>query len=104
MDSYNTPNVTVFSDPHNEVLRAKIVTMICLFAISMVVGCLPMVISLKFDWFTKTSGPNMRSSNQAVLGLLAFGGGVLFATTFMHLLPEVDENIKALQGKGICFI
>ncbi|XP_059053278.1 zinc transporter ZIP1-like isoform X2 [Achroia grisella] len=34
------------------------------------------------------------------MGLLAFGGGVLFSTTFMHLLPEVDENIELLQEEG----
>lgn len=82
-----------------EALTAKIVTMVCLFAISMLVGCLPMLISLKYDWF-KPSDSDLRSTNQLVMGLLAFGGGVLFATTFMHLLPEVDENIELLQESG----
>ncbi|XP_013170726.1 PREDICTED: zinc transporter ZIP1-like [Papilio xuthus] len=82
------------------VLRAKIVTMVTLFGVSMLVGCVPMLISMKFNWFTKSTGPNMRSSNRLVIGLLSFGGGVLFATTFMHLLPEVDENIKLLQESG----
>ncbi|XP_021194279.2 zinc transporter ZIP3 [Helicoverpa armigera] len=86
-------------DVEAEALTAKIITMVCLFGISMVTGCLPMVISLKYDWF-KTSDSNLRSSNQLVMGLLAFGGGILFATTFMHLLPEVDENIEALQEAG----
>lgn len=88
-------------DDSSFVLRAKIITMVSLFAISMVVGCLPLLLSLKFDWFTATngSGSNMRSANRLVMGLLAFGGGVLFATTFMHLLPEVDENINILEGK-----
>lgn len=81
-----------------EALTAKIITMVCLFAISMVTGCLPLVISLKYDWFKTSGSSNLRSSNQLVMGLLAFGGGILFATTFMHLLPEVDENIEVLQG------
>lgn len=81
------------------VMTAKVVTMVCLFGVSMIVGCLPLLISLKFNWFTASSDPNLRSSNQLVMGLLAFGGGVLFATTFMHLLPEVDENIQLLQGE-----
>lgn len=89
----------VTTDDSSVVLRAKIITMVSLFAISMVVGCLPLLLSLKFDWFTKNKGTNMRSANRFVMGLLAFGGGVLFATTFMHLLPEVDENIKILEGK-----
>lgn len=86
-------------DDPSDVLTAKIITMVCLFAISMIVGVLPLLLSLKFDWFTKSTGSNVRSSNRLVMGLLAFGGGVLFATTFMHLLPEVDENILLLQGK-----
>lgn len=92
-------NATMLNDPQQDALHAKIVTMVCLFVVSMVFGCLPMLISLKWDWFTKNTGPDMRSTNKLVLGLLAFGGGVLFATTFMHLLPEIDENIHLLEGK-----
>ncbi|CAB3245917.1 unnamed protein product [Arctia plantaginis] len=84
--------------PTNDALTAKIITMVCLFSISMVVGCLPFLLSLKFNWF-KSDG-NLRNSNKVVMGLLSFGGGVLFATTFMHLLPEVDENIELLQESG----
>ncbi|KAJ2938774.1 hypothetical protein O0L34_g3395 [Tuta absoluta] len=84
----------------NTVLTAKVITMVILFTVSMLCGCLPLIISVKFDWFTKSAGPDMRTSNQFVLGLLAFGGGVLFATTFMHLLPEVDENVQLLQAAG----
>ncbi|CAH4036911.1 zinc transporter ZIP1-like [Pieris brassicae] len=81
-------------------LNAKIITMVCLFSVSMIVGCVPIFISMKFNWFTPKKDTNMRSSNSLVIGLLSFGGGVLFATTFMHLLPEVDENIKQLQEDG----
>ncbi|KAJ8713983.1 hypothetical protein PYW08_007603 [Mythimna loreyi] len=88
-----------FDEAMEEALRAKIITMVCLFAISMVTGCLPLLISLKFDWFKPTDG-NLRTSNRLVMGLLAFGGGILFATTFMHLLPEVDENIEELVESG----
>ena len=86
-------------DEQGNVLQAKIITMVCLFTISMIFGCAPMVVSYKYGWFTKSDGTNMRTSNKLIVGLLSFGGGVLFATTFMHLLPEVDENIKLLQGE-----
>lgn len=82
------------------VLQAKIITMVCLFTISMIFGCAPMAISYKYNWFTKSDGTNIRTSNKLIVGLLSFGGGVLFATTFMHLLPEVDENVKSLQESG----
>lgn len=32
--------------------------------------------------------------------LLGFGGGVLFATTFLHLIPEVTEGVNFLVKKG----
>lgn len=82
----------------SDALLAKIITMVCLFSISMLVGCLPLLISLKYDWFTK--GDDI-SSNRLVRSMLAFGGGVLFETSFMHLLPEVTDNIELLQGKGL---
>lgn len=90
-------SIITLDEALEEALTAKIITMVCLFGISMVVGCLPLLISLKYDWF-KASDSTMRSSNKLVMGLLAFGGGILFATTFMHLLPEVDDNIEVLQG------
>lgn len=100
-------NLNFTTDPAastGDALMAKIITMVCLFGISMIVGCVPLLLSLKYDWFTKSTDPNLRSSNQLVMGLLAFGGGVLFATTFMHLLPEVDDNIQLLQGEVHLFI
>ncbi|CAH0400465.1 unnamed protein product [Chilo suppressalis] len=84
-----------------EALTAKIITMSCLFAISMGVGLIPLLISLKFDWFSRKSDGEIRTNNRLVMGLLAFGGGVLFSTTFMHLLNEVDENIEILQEEGL---
>ncbi|CAK1553925.1 unnamed protein product [Leptosia nina] len=81
-------------------LNAKIITMTCLFSVSMIVGSLPSIISIKYKWFTPKEDTNMRTSNSLVVGLLSFGGGVLFATTFMHLLPEVDKNVKELQEQG----
>jgi len=32
--------------------------------------------------------------------LLGFGGGVLFSTTFLHLIPEVREGVEALVEDG----
>ncbi|XP_063831388.1 zinc transporter ZIP1-like [Ostrinia nubilalis] len=83
-----------------DALIAKVITMVTLFTLSMIVGLIPMAISLKFDWFTKAADGDLRTKNKLVMGLLAFGGGVLFSTTFMHLLHEVDENIAILQEDG----
>nr|CAD7205855.1 unnamed protein product [Timema douglasi] len=32
--------------------------------------------------------------------LLSFGGGALLSTTFLHLLPEVEEGVNRLQTNG----
>lgn len=32
--------------------------------------------------------------------LLGFGGGVLFSTTFLHLIPEVTEGVSHLVEAG----
>ncbi|XP_037963107.2 zinc transporter ZIP1 [Plutella xylostella] len=93
------PNATMPADAHSGALHAKIVTMLCLFIVSMLCGCLPLMISLRKDWFSRARG-DVRSAHRGVVALLAFGGGVLFATTFMHLLPEIADNVKLLQEAG----
>lgn len=39
-------------------------------------------------------------SSRLVGLLLGFGGGVLFCTTFLHMLPEVTENVNKLIEEG----
>lgn len=39
-------------------------------------------------------------STRLVSLLLGFGGGVLFCTTFLHLLPEVKEGVEHLTEDG----
>lgn len=39
-------------------------------------------------------------STRLVNLLLGFGGGVLFCTTFLHLLPEVKEGLEHLTAEG----
>lgn len=97
------PNATMPADAHSGALHAKIVTMLCLFIVSMLCGCLPLMISLRKDWFSRARG-DVRSAHRGVVALLAFGGGVLFATTFMHLLPEIADNVKLLQGESVCLL
>lgn len=42
----------------------------------------------------------MRRSMKVVSLLLGFGGGVLFSTTFLHLMPEVAEGVENLVEAG----
>ncbi|RWS23976.1 zinc transporter ZIP1-like protein [Leptotrombidium deliense] len=83
-------------------LATRLAALFTLFLMTALVGCLPVFI---FRYWTKRknsscldiSGHKQRNSKSAtsaiVLQLLMFfGGGVLLATCFVHLIPEVREN------------
>lgn len=70
---------------------AKGLTMAVLFLTSFTLGVLPIKLARWFHWES-----NARN-NTYVKMLLGFGGGVLFCTTFLHLLPEVSENFDDLN-------
>lgn len=74
---------------------AKIVAMCVLFSLSFLMGCIPLQLS---KWFKWEESPQ---NNKVVNFLLCIGGGVLMCTTFLHLLPEVDEQLTELQEDGI---
>ena len=75
----------------------KIITMVALFFISMGSGMIPLALSKCFNWSDPNRDPR---TNKIISSLLSFGGGALLATTLMHLLPEIDENISSLQKEG----
>ncbi|KAK1128805.1 hypothetical protein K0M31_019953 [Melipona bicolor] len=89
-------------DDHDEnmsnVLIAKGVTMVILCTVSITMGILPMQVAKQLKWNT-SSVENPRSTRLVSL-LLGFGGGVLFCTTFLHLLPEVKEGLEHLTAEG----
>lgn len=76
---------------------AKTITIVALFIISMASGMIPMLFSRWFNWRDPNKDPR---TNLLISSLLSFGGGALFCTTFMHLLPEIDETIADLQSGG----
>jgi len=85
------------------VLMAKIISGSALFLVSLIFGVVPFKLAQVFKWsepFDPDSKSNKKSS-RIVSALLCFGGGVLLATTFLHLLPDINEEIKQLQEKGI---
>lgn len=82
------------------VLLAKGVSMIVLFIASMICGTAPLVLAKKFNWISAEDATNLKSTNRVVMTLLSFGGGVLLSTTFMHLMPEIQENVEYLQRQG----
>lgn len=78
-----------------DLLLAKCTAMVCMFLATVVLGSLPYVLNHYFQWTKKNA--TMRTA-RLVQCLLHFGGGVLLATTLIHLLPEVQEVIEHLQG------
>lgn len=74
---------------------AKSVAMCVLFLASLTLGLLPLLLSRWFKWQT-----NPKNSIYVNL-LLCLGGGILLCTTFLHLLPEVTEQLSELQEDGV---
>lgn len=82
----------------NELLVAKATAMCVLFTASMLCGMIPFKLSQWFKWSaTLRSGSQTGYAGHIIAMLLAFGGGVLLCTTFLHMLPEVTENIDVLK-------
>jgi len=71
-----------------EAKTTKYITMVLLAGVSLILGFLPLKISKYFLNDEKIWKKTLTSV------LLCFGGGVLFATSFTHMLPEVRENIE----------
>ncbi|CAH2045483.1 unnamed protein product, partial [Iphiclides podalirius] len=82
------------------VVVAKGVSMVVLFCASMICGIAPLFLAKRFQWISADDAGNLKSKNRVVMSLLSFGGGVLLSTTFLHLLPEVQENVDYLQRIG----
>lgn len=96
--------VDIRHDDHDDdtegVVLAKGISMLVLFTASMICGLIPLVLSKKFHWISADEAGSLKSTNRVVMTLLSFGGGVLLSTTFLHLMPEVDENVHYLQDTG----
>ena len=74
-----------------EALAAKIISMVLLMVISLFFGFLPLKVGIHF----LNDGKLWKQTLTSVL--LCFGGGVLFATSFVHMLPEVCSFKYDLQ-------
>lgn len=72
-----------------EVEIAKIITMLLLGLVSIFLGFLPVKIG---KYFISENEHHWKGTLTSVL--LCFGGGVLFATSMIHMLPEVIFQYK----------
>ncbi|VEN55662.1 unnamed protein product [Callosobruchus maculatus] len=83
-------NGTEEDDTKGNIYVAKGTAMAILFLCSFCLGCLPIKLS---EWL-KWSEHAVAKENAYVKIFLGFGGGVLLCTTFLHLLPEVNESFE----------
>lgn len=79
-------------------LTAKVVSMCLLGAVSMAVGLLPLVFK-RFCGFG--TGQTSRRNQILLSALTCFGGGVILATCFTHMLPEVNLFLQNNIDKGV---
>lgn len=92
-------------DDHGDdegIVVAKVVSMIVLSLAAFMLGVLPIKLATWFGWKKRADG-NLHTSDKSDLILsllLCFGGGALLCTTFLHMLPEMRENIADLQAEG----
>jgi len=77
---------------------SKIISGSVLFFVSLIFGVVPFKLSQVFKW-SESLNPNNNQKRppRIVSTLLCFGGGVLLATTFLHLLPDINSEINHLQ-------
>lgn len=91
-------------DNHNsltnnyDLLIAKCTAMLVLFFASTLCGSLPFMLNRHFKWIDIDL--DARSATY-IKSLLYFGGGVLLCTTYIHLLPEVQQAVSNLVDCGV---
>ena len=67
-----------------EVTTSKILAMLLLGGVSIILGFIPLKLG---KWFKRSDGSPRHGT--IFSSLLCFGGGVLLATSLLHMLPEV---------------
>ena len=81
-----------------DLMTVKLVALSLLGGISLALGFVPLKFSSLVDFSTKSDHPGGVKSfwkRTITSVLLCFGGGVLMATSFVHMLPEVRESIES---------
>jgi solute carrier family 39 (zinc transporter), member 1/2/3 len=93
------------SSADSDVVIAKIISGVCLFVVSVICGVIPFRLAKVFKWvepLDQSGGENGdKKPNKTVNILLCFGGGVLLATTFLHLLPDINHTIAWLTEEEL---
>lgn len=83
-----------------EVLTVKIIAMVLLGAVSLLLGLVPMLFKRSLQK-EKTHHHKHSKTDYVISGLSCFGGGVVLATCFAHMLPEVREFLAKNVEAGL---
>lgn len=82
-----------------ETIVPKVCSILILPLTSAVAGMLPITLS---QYFYKNAESREGTTFDKVMSFfLYFGGGVLLCTIFLHLLPEITENVETLEAKKV---
>lgn len=93
------------SSADSDVVIAKLISGLSLFAVSVICGVIPFKLAKVFKWVEPLDqvggGNGDKKTPRTVNILLCFGGGVLLATTFLHLLPDINHTIAWLVDEEL---
>jgi len=111
LSEYSTRRSAVLRKRRNvvgsmELVYTKILVLTLLGVFRLFFGLVPIKITKKLKLWGE-SGVSHRLVNQrrqrvdaAISFCLSFGGGVLLATCFIHIIPEVRESLEAVKRSG----
>ena len=88
----------------SDVVIAKTIAAVTLFLVSVISGIIPFKLAQIYKWNDQSVEDNKKREQKTKLIvsiLLCFGGGVLLATTFLHLLPDIKAEILMLQQQKL---
>lgn len=95
-----------YAEGSMELVYTKILVLTLLGVFRLFFGLVPLKITKKLKLWGE-SGVSHRLVNQrrqrvdvAISFCLSFGGGVLLATCFIHMIPEVRESLEAVKRSG----
>ncbi|CAO1406266.1 unnamed protein product [Diamesa tonsa] len=92
------------TDSNSDVVIAKSIAAVTLFLVSVISGIIPFKLAQIYKWNDQSLEDNKKREQKTKLIvsiLLCFGGGVLLATTFLHLLPDIRTEIQVLQEQKL---
>ncbi|XP_014250279.1 zinc transporter ZIP3-like [Cimex lectularius] len=86
--------VSMDEEAHHDAMVAKVASAFVLGLSALTCSCVPFCLIRKCS--SSSTGKISTTAQKTMDMLLRFGGGILIATTFLHLLPEVREGTEEL--------